>query len=76
MNAGEQRAARGLIEIEHYVAQKNHVETIARAIERQRCTAEIGLAEIAKLTDFVLDGPVFADVVEVARALSEGRRTT
>ena len=28
--------------------------------------AEVGLAEVAELADFGLDGPVFADVVEVA----------
>ena len=73
VKAGEEGAARGLIEVEHDVAQKDHVEGIGGAIERQRSAAEIGLTEIAELADLGLDGPVFADVVKVANDEARGQ---
>ena len=69
MNAGHQDAAGVLGEIEHDVAQEDHVEAV---LKRQRL-AEIGLPEGAHLADLVFGDPVVADVVEVAKDVPCGQ---
>ena len=65
MNILEQGAARVLPEVEHNVAQKDDVECIAGAAEREAGAAEIGLAEVAKLAQLRFGGPLFTGVIEV-----------
>jgi len=66
MNPCQQRLARLVREVQHHVPQKDHVESIARAIERQNRRTQIGPSKVAELANLRLDDPVLADVIEVA----------
>ena len=66
VDAGQQSLARLLREVEHDVAQEDHVEAIIAAAEGQRRRTEVGLAEIAHHANLRFDRPVLSRVVEVA----------
>ena len=57
MNAGEQRAAGFLREVQHDVAKKDNVETIGTSAERELRSAEVALPEVANLPDLGLRKP-------------------
>jgi hypothetical protein len=75
VDSGEQGFARLLGEVEHDVTQEDDVEAVAGAVEGQLGRAEVGLAEVAEIADFGLDGPVFANLVEVADYETGGKAT-
>ena len=67
----QQGATRLQRKIEHYVAKKNNVKAL---LEWQRC-AQIGLSEIAYLSDLRLDDPVLANMIEIGNEHAGGQST-
>ena len=70
MDAGHQDATRVLRKVEHDVTQEDDIEPLMKWEGR---LAEVGLAEVAELTNLGLGHPVFPHVVEVANDVARGQ---